>query len=122
MLVLISAKSLKSASSLPVGLTIDDVANCCSASTFLESKVGDFHMIYYSSNKKIMKVNSVLDHEPIHFGIFSNPFYLPVPKNFIYNEQSIQNFAKYQNYYIRRSQRHLSATIENNRMHKGQTQ
>ena len=41
LLVLISAKSLKSASSLPVGMVIDDVANCCSASTFLQTKIKD---------------------------------------------------------------------------------
>ena len=38
-LVLICLKSLKSTASSPVGLVTDDIANCCHASTFLQTKV-----------------------------------------------------------------------------------
>lgn len=40
-LVLICARSLRSASSLPVGIVMDDISNCCSASTFLQTQVSD---------------------------------------------------------------------------------
>ena len=41
MLVLASFKSLKSASSVPAGHTLDDVSNCCTAYTYLQSKKSD---------------------------------------------------------------------------------
>ena len=41
MLVLAAFKSLKSASSVPAGFTLDDVSNCCTAYTYLQSKNSD---------------------------------------------------------------------------------
>ena len=41
MLVLAAFKSLKSASSVPAGFTLDDVSNCCTAYTYLQSKKSD---------------------------------------------------------------------------------
>lgn len=35
---------LRSAVSVPIGIIIDDKANCCTANTFLETKVSDFFL------------------------------------------------------------------------------
>ena len=41
LMVLAAFKSLRSASSVPAGFTLDDVANCCHANTFLQTKNTD---------------------------------------------------------------------------------
>ena len=48
--VLIAFGALKSASSLPIGFAIDDVANCCSASTYLSTTVGSSASCYKKQN------------------------------------------------------------------------
>ena len=61
MSALICVKSLKSASSLPVGLVVDDIANLCHASTFFQTKV----MFTY------IKINLNAFHwQPILFHLF----------------------------------------------------